>query len=458
MTTPETDWRFASIRTLASGIRSGAVSPLELAELSLNELESTGQDLNAVVTLTPELARRQAQVAEDELAQGIDRGLLHGIPYGAKDLLATAGIPATWGAEPYRSQVFDQDAAVVNRLQEAGAVLVGKLAMVECAGGFGYDQPDAALTGPGRNAWSADHWAGGSSSGSGAAVGAGCVPFAIGTETWGSIVTPASFNGVSGFRPTYDTVSRDGAMALSWSMDKIGPLARSAEDCATVFDAVVDRGVFDVDRSLPRDGGSYRFGVLASGAEQAVPVVRQRFEESIEILRGLGSVEEISLPDLHLDEAASIIVMSEAASAFEDLIRSGRSHELTAPEDRVGLHHALTVPAVDYLRAQRIRRLGARALDDLLSGFAAIVAPTTGTTATPIDENFSAWFARDDGPTLGGAGNLCGLPSISVPNGFDDSGLPTGIEFLGRAYADYELLEVAIRFQDVTDWHLRHPG
>ncbi|MGH2558598.1 MAG: amidase, partial [Thermomicrobiales bacterium] len=219
--TPE-EYAFATIPDLGRLLRDGSVSPVELAELALARLEDVGKPLNAVVRLTPELAREQARRAEDELARGVDRGPLHGIPYGAKDLLSAAGIPTTWGAPPFADQVFPYDAAVVERLREAGAVLVAKLATVEIAGGFGYEQPNAALTGPGRNAWNREAWAGGSSSGSGAAVAAGCVPFAIGSETWGSIMSPAGYNGVSGLRPTYGRVSRRGAMALSWSMDKIG--------------------------------------------------------------------------------------------------------------------------------------------------------------------------------------------------------------------------------------------
>ena len=195
-------------------------------------MDSIGRRLNAVVTLTPDRACAEAARAEAEQAAGIDRGPLHGIPHGAKDLLATRGSPTTWGAEPFRDQRFVAEASVVKRLEAAGAVLAGKLAMVELAGGFGYEQPDAALTGPARNAWDPEAWAGGSSSGSGAAVVAGAVPFAIGSETWGSITTPACFNGVVGFRPSYGRVSRRGAMALAWTMDKLGPLGRAVDGCA----------------------------------------------------------------------------------------------------------------------------------------------------------------------------------------------------------------------------------
>jgi aspartyl-tRNA(Asn)/glutamyl-tRNA(Gln) amidotransferase subunit A len=233
-----TDLSYATVIELGRLIRSGQTTPTRLAEHFIDRLETVGRRLNAVVTITRDLALAQARQAEKELASGIDRGPLHGIAYGAKDLLATAGIPTSWGAAPFKDQVFDHDAAVVERLRAAGAVLVAKLSMVECAGGFGYEQPNASLTGPGKSAWNEDAWSGGSSSGSGSAVGAGCVPFAIGSETWGSILTPSTFNGLTGMRPTSGRVSRRGAMALSWTMDKIGPMANSADDCWAVLAAI----------------------------------------------------------------------------------------------------------------------------------------------------------------------------------------------------------------------------
>ncbi|MFW6075899.1 MAG: amidase, partial [Chloroflexota bacterium] len=227
-----------SIPELGELLRSGDTTPTELARLSLERLDTTGQELNAVVTVTEERAMREAKLAEDELRTGIDRGPLHGIPYGAKDLLAAIGYPTTWGAEPYRDQRFDYDADVVLKLREAGAVLVAKLAMIELAGGAGYEQPNASFTGPCKTPWNLDAWSGGSSSGSGSTTAARLVPFAIGSETQGSIHSPANNCGVSGLRPTYGRVSRHGAMALSWTMDKVGPLARSANECGIVLNAI----------------------------------------------------------------------------------------------------------------------------------------------------------------------------------------------------------------------------
>ena len=240
------------VRRLGRLLRERRIRSVELTEAYLDRLETIGPRLNAVVTLTRELALEQAREADKELAAGEYRGPLHGVPYGVKDLLATKGIPTTWGAEPYRAQVFDYDATVVERLREAGAVLVAKLAMVELAGGMGYTHPDASFTGPGRTPWNTDHWSGGSSSGSAAAVAAGLVGFAIGSETSGSILTPCAFCGVSGLRPTYGLVSRHGAMALCWTLDKLGPIARTADDCGLVLAAIAG-----VDPNDPTTDGEF---------------------------------------------------------------------------------------------------------------------------------------------------------------------------------------------------------
>ncbi len=232
------DLAFRPVRELSELVRTRQVSSVQLAETFLDRLETVGPRFNATVTVTRELALEQARRADDELDRGEYRGPLHGIPYGAKDLLATKGIPTTWGAAPLRNQVFDYDATVIRKLRDAGAVLAAKMAMVEMAGGMGYESFDASFSGPGLNPWDTTRWAGGSSSGSGAAVAAGLVPFAIGSETWGSILVPGSFCGLAGLRPTYGRVSRHGAMALSWSMDKLGPLCLTADDCGLVLDAI----------------------------------------------------------------------------------------------------------------------------------------------------------------------------------------------------------------------------
>lgn len=453
----DNDLAFATVSELASAIRSGRTTPTRLAMDAIGRLETEGRQLNAVVTVTRDHALTQARTAESELAAGQDRGPLHGIPYGAKDLLATKGIPTTWGAEPYRQRIINVDADVVARLQSAGAVLVAKLASVEFAGGFGYEQPNAALTGPGRNAWNPQRWAGGSSSGSGAAVAAGLVPFAIGTETWGSITTPACFNGVVGLRPTYGRVSRRGAMALSWSMDKIGPITRTVDDGAMVLDAIIETDGEDPTQHPMSRNSDVRFAVLHGSTASAQPAVISNFENAVSVLRSIGNVDTIALPEFPYAAAASIIILAESASAFESFLDAGGAAELTASEDRYSLLPALTLPAVDYLRAVRMRRVAGRALDDSLAPYDAVVAPTVPVVAGPIDATFGSYFGSSAGPTLGAAGNLCGLPSVTVPNGFGEHGLPTGIEFMGRAFSDDRVIAAARAYQSLTDWHTKHP-
>ena len=444
-----------SITTLGKALRSGETTSVELANAALARLDGTGRSLNAVVTLTRERALAEARRADEELGAGIDRGPLHGIPYGAKDLLAAAGTPTTWGAPPLQDQVIDTDAAVVARLAEAGAVLCAKLATVEIAGGMGYDQPDAALTGPGRNAWDPEAWAGGSSSGSGAAVSARLVPFAIGSETWGSIHCPASFNGVTGLRPTYGRVPRDGAMALSWSLDKIGPLATSVEDAALVLHAIGDDGRWPL---LPDHRASgFRFGVLRGAVDGAEPSVADNTRRAIAALEEIGTVEEIALPDYPWAKITTVVLWAEEAAAFEEFVESGQALELAAPEDRIGMLHGMALPAIDYLRALRIRKRAAVEADTLLARFDAVVAPSYPVVAPPLDGSFDAYFDRFQAENLSAMGNLLGLPSVSLPTGSGERGLPTSIELLGRAWSEPAILAAARAFQSKTDWHRLSP-
>lgn len=455
----------ASLRELGAAIRAGDTSPTALAKHSLERLDTVGRRFHAVVTLTPDRALREARRAEEELAAGHDRGPLHGIPYGLKDLVATANIPTTFGAAPFKDQVFPRDATIARRLEEAGAVLVAKLGMVELAGGMGYDQPNASLTGPGLSPWNPDGWSGGSSSGSGSAVGARAVPFAIGSETWGSIVTPSSFCGVSGLRPTYGRVSRHGAMALCWTLDKLGPMCRSADDCGLVLDAIAgpdpeDETSLDWPYSYRPEAerhDGFRLAVLADGAAGTQPEVSANFEAALTVLRGVSTVEQITLPEAPYDSVAMTIIRAEAASAFDDFLLGGGASGLAAPEDRINPLAYSALPARDYLRALRIRRRLQRELDGLLARFDAIVAPGTRTVAGPISEPFSKSLRRAAGDGLGAAGNLAGLPAVCVPNGFGERGLPTSIQFVGRAGAENVVLAVAHAYQQRTDWHRRLP-
>ncbi len=289
------------------------------------------------MTVTRELALKEADSADRELADKKDRGPLHGIPYGAKDLLATRGIPTTWGAEPYKDQVFEEDATVVSKLRSAGAVLAAKLAMIELAGGFGYGHADASFTGPCRTPWNLAFWSGGSSSGSGAAVSAGLLPFAIGSETSGSIVAPASFSGVSGLRPTFGRVSRHGAMALSWTLDKLGPLCRTAEDCGLVLSAIAGKDPLDPTTSArkfvfpptakdkPGKQGKIKLGVIKGATDRVQPAVKKNFEEALKVLAGFCDItRDISLPDLPFGEAIGTIIKAEGTAPFATFWRAAR--------------------------------------------------------------------------------------------------------------------------------------
>ncbi|HQR45657.1 MAG TPA: amidase [Thermoanaerobaculia bacterium] len=453
-----------SVRELSGRIRKREISPVSLTNAYLERLESVGPALGAVVTVTRDLALAEAKAAEAEIAAGKWRGPLHGIPYGVKDLLATKGIPTTWGAEPFRTQVFDHDATVVRKLREAGAVLVAKLAMVELAGAFGYNNPDASFTGPGRSPWNVKFWSGGSSAGPGAATAAGLVGFSIGSETSGSIITPAAYSGVSGLRPTYGRVSRHGAMALCWTLDKLGPMCRTAEDCGLVMAAIAGADPLDpttVDRPWkPRPGARrFRIGVLKGSAEKAQPAVRRNFEESVTVLRSFCDVtDDVPFPDLPFGPAVSTIVAAEGASAFRDLIESGETQKLRAANDKWGGFSASMVLAVDYLQAMRLRAPARKALDELCRTYDALAAPSRQTVASPIGVDFDkAYPGVGGGPAVIPAGNLAGQPAISVVNGFGENGLPTGIQFQGRAFADETLVAIAAEYQRRTDWHTKRP-
>ena len=457
------EWAFVSVRTLADALRAGDTTSRELTTYFLDRLEKHGPKLNALVALTRERALRDADEADADFARGVIRSPLQGIPYGPKDLLATSDVPTTWGAVPYRNQQFDSDAAVIQQLSAAGAVLIGKLAMVELAGGWGYDQPNAALTGPGRNAWNRERWAGGSSSGSGAAVAAGLVPFAIGTETWGSIHCPSVFNGITGLRPTYGRVSRAGAMALSWTLDKIGPMARDATDCMLVLQAIAGPDHADAPTlgapmlTITPPSGPLRIGVLESSIEHSAPGVGTNATSALDVLGKFGSVLPMSLPELPMDEAASMIIMCEAAAAFEEFIAEGKSTELTAPEDRMGMWHALAAPAVDYLRAMRVRARATAAMNQIFERFDILVAPTYSVVAPLAEGSFDEHFDKHDAVSLSGMGNLVGLPSITVPTGLGEEGLPTGIELLGRWWDESRIVQLAEAFQGATGHHLAQP-
>ncbi len=466
------DILFLPVTELGLKLRRHQLSPVELAEAYLERLERIGPELNAVTTITRELALEQARAAEREIAAGKYRGPLHGIPYGAKDLLATRGIRTTWGAKPYADQVFDFDATVIRRLRHAGAVLVAKLAMVELAGGGGYRYAAASLTGPGKNPWNPGHWTGGSSSGSGAAVAAGLVAFAIGSETWGSIVNPSSFCGVTGLRPTYGRVSRRGAMPLSWTMDKLGAMCRTAVDSGLVLAAIAGPDPQDptsLPQSFssapgtrsPRRGGRARFGRVAVIREDfskyGEPEVGTAFGEALKILEASGAkLSDAKLPDFPYAAVADLIISAEGAAVFRPLIESGKIYELNDPLQPAGLYAGLKISAADYLKAMRIRAQMQTELNRLFEEFDLLVAPSEMKTSPTLDADLEKYFSGGGGE-IEAAGNLAGWPCVSVPMGFGKNHLPVGLQIVGRAFDEASVIALAAAYQKKTDWHRQRP-
>ncbi len=459
---------YSPVTVLAPLLHDRKLTSEALTKAYLERLEKHGPKLGAVVTITRDLALKEARAADQEIKAGRYRGPLHGIPYGAKDLLATKGVKTTWGAEPYKEQVFDFDATAIRKLHEAGAVLLAKLAMVELAGAFGYNNADASFTGPCRTPWNRDYWAGGSSSGSGACVAAGLVGFAIGSETSGSIMTPASYCGVSGLRPTYGRISRFGAMALSWTLDKLGPMCRSADDCGLVLNALVGRDPHDATSSgrafvwpaVKETKKKFKIGVVKDCVEKVQPEVKKNFTESMKILKTIADVtEDVEYPDLPFSEAVSTIVRAEGASAFRELLESGKALKLRDKAIRTGGFAASMVLAVDYLQALRLRGLMKKALDELHAGFDALVAPTRDTISYPIDRDFDKTYrGLGGGPPLIAGSNAAGQPALSIPNGFGQKGLPTGLMLVGRAWSETTLLALGRAYQQASDWHTKRPA
>ena len=434
------DAAFLSVGQLGELIRTHRVTSEELTRMYLNRLKELGPKLLCVVTLAEGLALQQARQADREIAAGEYRGPLHGIPYGIKDLLATKGIPTTWGSGLYRDQVIEEDATVVTRLRDAGAVLLAKLSMGELAWG------DEWFGGRTRNPWKPESGSDGSSAGSAAAAAAGLVGFALGTETQGSIVSPCSVCGATGLRPTYGRVSRAGAMALSWSMDKIGPICRTVEDCALVLHAICGPdGLDHTARDLPFnytptvDLRHLRIGYLKHEFASDRPG-KENDQAALEKLAEMGAtLVPVELPEYPIG-AMSLVLSVEAAAAFEELTRTGKDDQLTRQGKDTWpnvFRAARFVPAVEYLQATRLRYLLIQDMERLMGTVDLCVAPTWGAHLT--------------------ATNLTGHPCVVVPDGFGPEGTPTSIIFLGRLYDEAILLAVAKRYQDATGFHLHRP-
>ncbi len=451
------DLAFAPLRTLAGLLRAREVSSVELTRLYLTRMARFDTVLRCVVTRTEDLALEQAERADREIASGTLRGPLHGVPWGVKDLFSVPGQRTTWGATPYKDQVRPEKATVVARLERAGAPLLAKLSVGALAWG------DVWFEGMTRNPWRTEQGASGSSAGSAAATAAGLAAFAIGTETWGSIVSPCTRCGVTGLRPTFGRVSRHGAMALAWSMDKVGPIARTADDCALVFRAIqgsdpldpsaVD-GPFDWNQDL--DVRSLRVGFVESlfekdrAADAEGPEAQASAREwrafdlrTLDVLRDLGvKLVPVELPDQYPVDSMAFILTAEASAAFDDLTRSGRD-DLLERQVRDAwpnvLRQGQLIPAVEYIRANRIRTLLMQAMERLFSSVDVYVVPSFGGDNLLLT-------------------NLTGHPAVVLPNGFrSGDGTPTSISFVGRLFGEAAALALAHAYQRATDFHRRRP-
>ena len=473
MGTDPDDLFFATIPELNARLTSKELKAEELAKAFADRLAQLGPRYNALALPLQQEAYFKARAVDKDIKIDRFRGPLQGIPYGVKDLLAYKGQPTTWGAKPYAAQVFDYNAAVIEKLDSVGAVLTGKLSMVELAGGGGYRLASASLTGPGLNPWDRTRWSGGSSSGSAAAVAAGLVAFAIGSETSGSILTPASYCGVTALRPTYGLVSRHGAMALSWTLDKLGPFAHTAEDCGHILQVISggdgrDPGSagkgFYYTPQYARPMKDLRVGYAAVDfADRAEEPARAAFQAALAVIKETGvTLVETKLPQFPYGPILSTILAGEQASIFEPLIASGKVDQLADAAQVAGLKASLELPAKDYLKAMRLRRMIQTEFSRLFTTVDVLLAPARSGPASKIDQPLdSGGFQPPAGtpPGLQGiiqAGNLAGLPAVVLPCGFADH-LPVALQVVGAPYSENLLLAIGREFQERTDWHKKRP-
>jgi Asp-tRNA(Asn)/Glu-tRNA(Gln) amidotransferase A subunit family amidase len=445
---------FLPVTELSELVRRKRVTSVQLTQMYLARLKKYDPVLRCVITLTEDRAFTQAHAADAEIKRGHYRGPLHGIPWGAKDLLAVRGYKTTWGAGPFRNQVIDTDATVVQRLDAAGAVLVAKLALGELA------QGDIWFGATTKNPWKVDQGSSGSSAGPASATAAGLVGFSIGSETLGSISSPSTRCGTTGLRPTFGRVPRTGAMALSWTMDKLGPICRSVEDCAIVLDAIY--GPDDQDKSVIP--ATYHWNAALSPKKLRIGYVKSAFDTpqtdpsdakrtlhatkpfddaALDVFRRLGiNLIPVELPDLPYD-AMRLILSAEAAASFDELTRSDRDKELVQQGKSDWPNSFRTsrfIPAVDYVNANRVRSIAIQKWDDLMQTIDVIVTPTGAA-------NLSQLVAT----------NLTGHPAVILPNGFRDDGTPVSLTFLGGLFEEAKVLAVARAYQDATGFHLKHP-
>ncbi|MCU0391235.1 MAG: amidase [Thermoflexibacter sp.] len=434
------DLAFYSIPQLASLIKSKKITSLDLTQFFLARLKKYQDTLLCVVSLTEEIALKQAQKADDELSKGVYRGIMHGIPYGVKDLLAVEGTKTTWGAGAYKEQVIEQTATVVKKLEQAGAVMLGKLTLGELAMG------DVWFGGKTKNPWNLQQGSSGSSAGSASATAAGLVPFAIGTETHGSIVSPSTRCGTTGLRPTFGRVSRYGAMTLSWSLDKIGAITRSAEDAAIVFETI--RGTDNKDLTVKDFSFNYsseidlkklKIGYLKNNFDSLKDT---KLETNVlDVLRKLGAnIEPVVLKTTYPYDIIGLIVMAESAAAFDELTRTNQDDKLVQQHKNAWANFfraARFIPATEYINANRLRTQMIAEVDAVVSQYDVLISP-----------NFQNGILAMT--------NLTGHPVVVVPSGFRE-GRPNSISFLGNFFDEATILAVAKAFQDATDFDEQHP-
>ena len=433
---------FYSIPQLASLIKNKKITSEQLTRFYIDRLKKYGPELHCVIEITEDIAIRQAKKADAEIASGKYRGPLHGIPYGIKDLFAVEGTYTTWGTPPFKNQMINQTAFVATQLEKAGAVLVAKLSLGELA------MDDVWFGGLTRNPWDTTKGSGGSSAGSAAATAAGLVPFAIGTETYGSIVDPAMRCGVTGLRPTYGSIARTGAMALAWSSDKIGPLCRSAEDAAIVFYYI--HGADQTDASSIQFAFNYtgvvnmrqlKIGYISNYIDSLPETSTEK--QTLKKLRAMGAqLIPVNFPDnLHGDEILTLIVSAESAAAFDQLTRSSKDDEMVQQaKDRWPntFRTARFIPAVEYINACRLRYQIMKKMDPLIDQYDIIITPPETGDQLAIT-------------------NLTGNPSVTLPNGVLPNGMPASITFIGKHFGEAELLAFAKAYQQQTGYQLKQP-
>ena len=439
----EEEIAFYSIAQLAALIQTKQISVEKLTTLYLNRIKKYDPTLLAVTAITEERAIQQAKKADQEIAAGYYKGLLHGIPYGVKDLMALEGYKTTWGAAPYKTQKLDYTASVIEQLDKAGAILIAKLTSGALARG------DVWYGGKTKNPWDITQGASGSSAGPGAATAAGLVAFALGTETLGSIVSPSNRCGLTGLRPTYGRVTRHGVMSLAWSMDKIGPMCRSAEDCAIVFavihgtdgkDKTVRDAAFNYEANV--DVTKLKVGYLKEFFEKDSTAIEKNNQLALATFKKMGiNPETVSFPKNFPYQVFDIILRAEAGAFFDELVRSKGVDQMVEQNYRSranSLRQARFIPAVEYLQANRHRKVLIEEMHKIFKQYDIIISPTFGGRQLLIT-------------------NLTGHPAVALPNGFDEKGRPTSITLLGNLYDEANLLAVAKQFQEQTNFKEKHP-